>query len=237
MPDKTKDRLAPLPAASSVVATVHCTGDLTRARTLDNSTPLDFIELRLDCLLEESSSVKQLLDQTCLPVIATARAATEGGARDLATTQRAELLSNALSGSTIIDMELASTDLRNELQPAIDDHQCLLMLSLHDFTGTPDLVQLQNWQEQALAAGANIFKVATWVRNAADLYTLHRFLELAEMPVAVMGMGPIGKCSRLLLAVAGSCLNYGYLTTPNAPGQWPAEILAERIRECLTQAE
>jgi 3-dehydroquinate dehydratase-1 len=40
-----------------------------------------------------------------------------------------------------------------------------------------------------------------------------------------MGMGPLGKLSRLTLATAGSCLNYGYLQHPNAPGQWPAKEL------------
>ncbi len=40
-----------------------------------------------------------------------------------------------------------------------------------------------------------------------------------------MGMGPLGKLSRLVLAKAGSCLNYGYLRVANAPGQWEAAEL------------
>jgi 3-dehydroquinate dehydratase len=46
-----------------------------------------------------------------------------------------------------------------------------------------------------------------------------------------MGMGAYGKVSRLVLAQAGSCLNYGYLGTANASGQWPVSVLKARIAE------
>jgi 3-dehydroquinate dehydratase-1 len=44
-------------------------------------------------------------------------------------------------------------------------------------------------------------------------------------------MGPLGRISRLVLAAAGSRLNYGYLDRPQVPGQWPAAELARRIGE------
>jgi 3-dehydroquinate dehydratase-1 len=46
-----------------------------------------------------------------------------------------------------------------------------------------------------------------------------------------MGMGPLGKVSRLVLAAAGSRLNYGYLDKPQVKGQWPALELVRRIGE------
>jgi 3-dehydroquinate dehydratase-1 len=49
-----------------------------------------------------------------------------------------------------------------------------------------------------------------------------------------MGMGRFGKVSRLLLAQAGSVLNYGYLDRPNASGQWEATILKQRLKELAT---
>ena len=51
------------------------------------------------------------------------------------------------------------------------------------------------------------------------------------MPLSVMGMGRFGKISRLLLAQAGSVLNYGYLDRPNASGQWEARLLKSRLAE------
>jgi 3-dehydroquinate dehydratase-1 len=46
-------------------------------------------------------------------------------------------------------------------------------------------------------------------------------------------MGPLGKVSRLVLAAAGSRLNYGYLDKPQVAGQWPARELALRLGEVL----
>ena len=40
----------------------------------------------------------------------------------------------------------------------------------------------------------------------------------------------MGQVSRLVLACAGSILNYGYLDKPNAPGQWEARELRELLR-------
>jgi 3-dehydroquinate dehydratase-1 len=46
-----------------------------------------------------------------------------------------------------------------------------------------------------------------------------------------MGMGALGKVSRLVFAEAGSVLNYGYLDRPNASGQWEATLLKQRLKE------
>jgi 3-dehydroquinate dehydratase-1 len=48
-----------------------------------------------------------------------------------------------------------------------------------------------------------------------------------------MGMGPLGKVSRLVLPSAGSLLVYGYLDRPQVEGQWPAEEVARRLREVM----
>jgi 3-dehydroquinate dehydratase-1 len=46
-----------------------------------------------------------------------------------------------------------------------------------------------------------------------------------------MGMGPLGKVSRLVLPMAGARLVYGYLDRPQVEGQWPAEMLSARLAE------
>ena len=45
-----------------------------------------------------------------------------------------------------------------------------------------------------------------------------------------MGMGKLGQASRLVLACAGSKLNYGYHDKPNATGQWEAKELKGLLR-------
>jgi 3-dehydroquinate dehydratase-1 len=85
--------------------------------------------------------------------------------------------------------------------------------------------------EAAKAAGADAVKFATLLRSAADLAILAAMQESAAVPLASMGMGPLGRVSLLLLAHLGSILNYGYLDQPTIPGQWPAQRLRDLIAE------
>ena len=57
-----------------------------------------------------------------------------------------------------------------------------------------------------------------------------------SQPLSVMGMGPLGKASRLLFARAGSLLNYGYLGEPQVSGQWSALTLKARLEEVMEEA-
>jgi 3-dehydroquinate dehydratase-1 len=107
-----------------------------------------------------------------------------------------------------------------------------VVLSHHDFKRTPPVGKLHELAGKAADAGADIFKVAAMTHCAEDFLRLVDFLvNEKRLPLAVMGMGEYGKISRLALAAAGSRLNYGYLGTPNASGQWPARVLKERIAE------
>jgi 3-dehydroquinate dehydratase-1 len=49
-----------------------------------------------------------------------------------------------------------------------------------------------------------------------------------------MGMGGLGRVSRISLGAAGSVLNYGWLHRPQVSGQWPARRLKKLIREAMS---
>ena len=68
-------------------------------------------------------------------------------------------------------------------------------------------------------------------RSEADLETL-RTLLLSDWqtPLCVIGMGDLGASTRISFAKMGSCLTYGYLDRPMAPGQISAAALAEKIK-------
>ena len=78
--------------------------------------------------------------------------------------------------------------------------------------------------------GLDSVKIATFLNSQEDLI---RLMKLASAPhrqrISVMGMGPWGRVSRLVLAKCGSLLNYGYIGTSNAPGQWPASELKQLL--------
>jgi hypothetical protein len=54
--------------------------------------------------------------------------------------------------------------------------------------------------------------------------------EPLEKPLCIIGMGPLGTETRVAFSLVGSCLTYGYLDKPSAPGQMSAARLVERLR-------
>ena len=67
---------------------------------------------------------------------------------------------------------------------------------------------------------------------ASDIKTLEQLLAKKwEVPLCVIGMGPLGTSTRVSFACSGSCLTYGYVDTPSAPGQLSAQELVAQLRK------
>ena len=98
-----------------------------------------------------------------------------------------------------------------------------LIISFHDFESTPSLAKLRAVSARARGEGADIVKIAAKTETPAEVARLLVLLQEAPGPLAVMGMGALGRASRLLFAKAGSALNYGWLDRPQVPGQWSAK--------------
>ena len=80
--------------------------------------------------------------------------------------------------------------------------------------------------------GLDSVKIATFLNSQDDLIRLMKLLTgHRRLPMSVMGMGALGRLSRLTLAKLGSLLNYGFIGDSNAPGQWPAPRLKELLSE------
>jgi 3-dehydroquinate dehydratase-1 len=145
---------------------------------------------------------------------------------------RRELYRQFLPVAGMVDVELRWAGRLRDVTDEARRGKVGVVLSHHDFKRTPPVAKLHELAGKAADAGADIFKVATMTRCAEDFLRLVDFLvNEKRLPLAVMGMGEYGKISRLALAAAGSVLNYGYLGTPNASGQWPVKVLKERIAE------
>lgn len=218
---------------SGIVATVHCAEDLAFLKTQPLQEAADLLEFRLDSLRDDTVPLEDALAKAPLPSIITARHPAEGGEGALRIKARRKLLEDAFPHASAVDLELRSLpEGATDLAAAVKESGKLLILSAHDFEATPSIDQLRDTIETAADAGADIAKVATRINAPADLATL---LQLASdpLPVAlsIMGMGPLGRVSRLLLAQCGSLLNYGYLTKENAPGQLSARRLKELLAE------
>jgi 3-dehydroquinate dehydratase-1 len=217
----------------AVVGTVHSSASL-QAAARAGKRECDWLELRVDNFFPQTRPLLAAARTLRLPRIVTVRHPSEGGAAAaLANPARIELYSAFLEIAGLVDVELRHARAMRPLLRNAKAAGAGVILSFHDFQRTPPLARLREMALRARDAGADIFKVATKTAAARDLALLLEFLadEKTALPVAAMGMGQFGKISRLALAKAGSCLNYGYLATPNADGQWPVAILKKRIAE------
>lgn len=224
---KRKKKRTPRPWA--VVATAHTARGLSEAATLRRGSGIDLVELRLDCL-DRHDRIAGIAATIKLPLILTARHPREGGARCLSDKRRADMLRDFMPLASLVDVELRSVRaLRGVLEEA-DRLRVGKIFSFHDFRGTPPVGRLKVKLRDGLRLGASIVKIATTLRTPQDLVSL-LVVQASSDKVATMGMGTMGKVSRLVLPVAGSRLVYGYLDRPQVPGQWPAALLAARLAE------
>jgi 3-dehydroquinate dehydratase-1 len=191
---------------------------------------VDLLELRADALAGRHEEVRQFLAKAKVPILLTARHPDEGGIGKLTIATRRKLFEEFLPHAALVDVELRSVAV---LQCVIDEAKqrgITVVVSDHHFHRTPTLAQMRERRSRAFAAGADIFKLAALADDAASLARLIDFLTTSKpRSLAVMGMGKFGQVSRLVLACAGSVLNYGYLDRPNASGQWEARELRQLL--------
>jgi len=217
-----------------VIGTVTTVEDLL---FLDQEGPpmeIDVFEFRLDNLREHLDLAESVANKLEGRVLITARHPDEGGVGDLDESERHELLARFVPKAAMIDLELRSlqdSQLLCELANKAQAAGVILIGTMHDFEMMPALIDLHDAVGSALEIGVDIVKIAVVVEQMVDVFNLAELVEATEMPVSAMGMGPLGKLSRLVLARAGSVLNYGYLRVSNAPGQWPASELRRLMDE------
>jgi 3-dehydroquinate dehydratase-1 len=192
----------------------------------------DFCELRLDTIDLSKDEISALAARISLPLILTVRHPDEGGQGSHDPAHRSALIEAHLDRAAFVDVELRSAF---DMQPLIKKCQSRkigVIGSFHDFSGTPSDEILRGAADMALQFNLDVIKIATTLRGPGDLARLLQLVEsVKRLPLSVMGMGPLGRASRLVLAKCGSVLTYAHLGESNAPGQWPARQLKERLRE------
>lgn len=211
--------------APAVVATAHTAQGLQAAARL-RPGEIDFVEVRADCLAGIVARLPGRLERLRVPVLLTVRHPAEGGSGNLRASERIRLFETLMPRASAVDVELRSVGAMRGILAAAEAKHVLRVISFHNFRATPGLDELRRVAAKASAEGADIVKIATRLRGARDLVVLLQLQAGTRRPLATMGMGPLGKVSRLALAAAGSRLNYGYLGTPQVDGQWPASELA-----------
>ncbi|MGF1657069.1 MAG: type I 3-dehydroquinate dehydratase [Verrucomicrobiales bacterium] len=213
-----------------VVASVDSRKAWEKAQTAE-AQEFDLLELRLD-LLHPVVLMPEELEHCPHPILITARAPSEGGNPAMNEQTRFALLKKYQAQANWIDLELKTCQARPE---RVKDFQAAgLIVSYHDFHGTPKKDEFKSLLEQALEFQPDIIKIACKTPHETEVELLLEILagwKTLRPSLALMGMGACGRSSRLRLAKAGSALNYGYIETPLVDGQWPAGELRRAIHE------
>ena len=202
-----------------IVGVIFSRADLQRS--LRMRKPPGLFELRLDRLVNCLDEVKAAIDRLPAPFIITARDPREGGANRLSAPRRRALLLQFLPRAAWVDVELRSAPLLQSVLRSAAARNIRKIISFHDFESTPSASRLDKIASDARSLGADVIKVATRTDTFAQFDRLLDFFDRqrAAAAVAAMGMGKLGRASRLELARRGSVLNYAHLGSPATPGQ------------------
>ncbi len=197
----------------------------------------DAIEFRMD-LTDEPLAAIEAYDGE-LPILATNRAAWEGGDWDGNDADRLEVLAAATEFEAVgaIDVELEAilddeidTD---ELLETARDRDVSVVVSAHDFAGTPSRGEMVSTLTEA-SKYADVAKLAVTAESKADTIALLSATEQLTYHgdrVATMAMGEVGSHTRAVAPVYGSKIGYAPVDSADAtaPGQYDLETLSTLV--------
>jgi 3-dehydroquinate dehydratase I len=207
------------PSTPQIVGVIFTRTDLRRAVRMRN--PPDLFELRLDALFASSEQVNAAIGNLRAPLIITARHPLEGGSNQLSARKRRALLLRFLPHAAYVDIELRAAGTFAAILEEARAKSVRTIVSFHDFKKTPSRPRLDEIARTAKSLGADLLKIATRTDTSAQLTRLLDFFqrERLGMKIAVMGIGRLGRVSRLEFAKCGSVLNYAPLGRPQTDGQ------------------
>lgn len=204
----------------------------------------DLAEWRVDCFERagDLAAVTEALGEIAaalsgVPLVFTFRSAREGGEQEISAEEyRALNEMAAASGlADLIDVELFGNeaDVRFLIEFA-HQHGVRVIVSNHDFAGTPPKEEIIARLRQAQALGGDLPKIAVMPQSASDVLTLLDATcvmreQYADRPIITMSMAGTGVISRLAGEVFGSAVTFGAAGKASAPGQIPAAELRQAL--------
>jgi 3-dehydroquinate dehydratase type I len=192
----------------------------------------DLVEFRIDRIPD--ADLERLLRARRIPVIVTNRRREEGGGFTGTEAERvAILMAAARLGADYVDIE-AATDpaLKEELRSTLAGGATKLIVSWHDFSGTPPAEFLQAKLAACMADAPAIVKIVTHADAAADCL---RVLELIPralrkgQAISAFCMGTAGRISRIMAPLLGSAVDYASLDPEDASA--PGQLTIRELRE------
>lgn len=184
-------------------------------------------EIRLDKMRIGPAGVRAIFSRHPR-LIATCRPGAMPEAR-----RRRLLLAAVEAGAAFVDIEIeANPRFRDRLIAAARARDCKVIVSHHDFRRTPPRAELEAAVDRAFASGADIAKIACRVRVLRDNARLLGLLD-RDLPLVVVGMGNMGRLTRIAAPLLGSLFTYATLSEgkETAEGQMAAAPLERLLLE------
>ncbi len=191
---------------------------------------VDVVEIRLDAMaVPEVAKCCALVRK---PLLFTNRPNWEGGEFAGFEDDRIGPLFDAVElQAAYVDFELrADPLLRAELLEAMEGSPTRLIVSWHDFTGTPERKDLLGILDQMIASDAHIGKIVSTAHSPADVLRILQLQEQARdagFPLCCFCMGDPGRISRFATMYLGGYMTYGAVSEQQATA--PGQLSVERL--------
>ena len=226
-----------------------CPALLAELRAL-GAQPPDLVEWRADHYtgLADAAGTLALAQElhaaaAGIPMIFTIRSRREGGEAAPIDDDQATALGVAVcqaQAAELIDVEMSAERPRlQRLRAAAEASGTRLILSFHDFSGTPDGDALYAKFALAESLGAAVAKIAVMPKNPGDVLTLLgatlRAHQTLKLPLISIAMGAQGALTRLFGWQFGSAVSFAAGPAASAPGQLALDELRTMLR--ITQRE
>lgn len=200
---------------------------------MERAAPLaDLVELRIDRIPD--ADLERLIAARRTPVIVTNRSRQEGGGFTGSEEERVGRLGEAVRlGADYVDIESATDPaLKSGLREAIAGTSTKLIVSWHDFSGTPPSQFLRAKLEACMADGPAIAKIVTRADDDSDCLRVLGLIPYAlrkGQAIAAFCMGRRGIISRIAAPRLGSAIAYASLEPDEASA--PGQLTIHQMRE------
>jgi len=199
----------------------------------------DVLEIRID-LLENPEDIdfERISSLSSPPLIYTNRLKEEGGGFRGGEKHRISFLDRAIeAGAEFIDIELATEKpLREHLLYKAKRASTKVILSWHDFKGTPDETEIEKIFLLMKDAGADIVKIVTMANHPVDFLNFRPVFQASatmNIPVIAFCMGEQGIYSRIFSLAMGGLLTFA--APDSSSGTAPGQIALSQMKEIFSK--
>ena len=185
----------------------------------------DYVEVRLDFLkIEQIPEALEIIKKDLNRIVCTLRPKTEGGKFPGNEKERIAIIKLiAEYNPFLLDIEFNTLKNNPALAKYLKSTKTKLLVSWHDFTKTPNSLELKNKISQMGKFSSNVKIVSTAKSTDDSTRMLELYSKKGKNSLISFAMGDYGRISRILCLYLGSPYTYVSLGKAIAPGQFSVD--------------